>query len=119
MASVTALARDAAVHVIDEGRIELLLRGQRRLQGAPDEGGEAALPAAAGRGVAEQRELLVERRDLVFVGTGRRMRQVRQALHGGIHGGEGGVVARVGGLAIALEAREVVLRHRAYDGLGH
>jgi hypothetical protein len=114
-----AFARDAAVHVIDERRVELLLRGQRRLHGAPDEGGKAALPAARGRRVAEQRELLVERRDLMFVGPRRRMRQVGQTLHGGIHGREGRVVARVGGLALALQAREVVLRHRARDGLGH
>ena len=69
--------------------------------------------------MTEQRELLVEGRDLMFVGAGRRMRQIRQPLHGGVHRGQGRVVAGVGGLAVALEAREVILGHRARDGLGH
>ncbi len=113
------LARDVAVDVVDDRRVEPLLRAERGLEHAPDEAGGAAAPSRQGRHDVEDLPRLVERRDLVLVGAGRRTRQVGHPLDGAVHRRQRGVVAGVGGLAVGLQLRQFLRRHRPRDVVVH
>ncbi len=72
--------------VIDDGRVERLLLLEKRCDRAAHRGREAALPAVGGGGRVILQSV-VERGDLLFVRTGRWLREVgRQLLDGAIEG---------------------------------
>ena len=55
----------------------------------------------------------------MLVGARRGVRQVAHALNYLVHGGQGRVVARVGVIAVALEARQILDGNRARGGSGY
>jgi hypothetical protein len=109
---------DVAIEVIDERRVEVLLRGERRRDDAPDERlearGEAALrgPGAGRQRAPDRLPLHVQARHLRRVV--RRLRQRRGAgrerAHGGVERAERVVIPPVGVGALALEARDQLLQ---------
>ena len=102
--------------MVDQRRVEALLGADHRLDDVPDGAGETAAPARGRRpGRRQHVPRLVERRDLVLVGAGRRMGQRRQALHRLIQGGQRGVVAGVGGVTLGLEPGQIGGRDRPRD----
>ncbi len=104
--------RRVSIQMIDDCRIERLLLFEHGGHRAADDGGE---PAAQPRNRRIRVELpqRVERRNLMFVGAGRRMWEIGgQPLNGMIEAGQRLVVRAIGRLTLGLQRREVVgVRH--------